>query len=350
MRATDLALEKIVTSKNKLEKELYEAKRQLDSQKESAARATADKDEESQTLAELRDSLQIAENQIYENNTAHLKQVKQLRERLDEKHVNQELDEKVDQVQYMQKKLNDQEAELKANRKDLEEYYNRKAVFEELQRTHTDVCKRLAEAQQSLQAVGTDASRLREENERQKMQLRAAKEDLAQLEQKAAGKQRRLDEEIVEGAKVMQERKDLLLKIAKMEALDQESKASAKSTSGLAQDKAQTMERELKEMQQERAREREQAQTEFNQMREQLKDAKRAKQEAEDLLQAKIGELTAQQQRELAGKSQLEVQEMKMQKDTQDQQEIIQELMNVKKKNVQLQEEMEDMRLLKERD
>ena len=39
-----------------------------------------------------------------------------------------------------------------------------------------------------------------------------------------------------------------------------------------------------------------------------------------------------------------------MQKDTQDQQEIIQELMNVKKKNMQLQEEMEDMRLLKERD
>ena len=38
-----------------------------------------------------------------------------------------------------------------------------------------------------------------------------------------------------------------------------------------------------------------------------------------------------------------------MQKDTQDQQEIIQELMDVKKKNMQLQEEMEDMRLLKER-
>ena len=68
------------------------------------------------------------------------------------------------------------------------------------------------------------------------------------------------------------------------------------------QKKADRAHRERKAAAQPKAFHVKQAQTEFNQMREQLKDAKRAKQEAEDLLQAKIGELTAQQQRELAGK------------------------------------------------
>lgn len=106
-------------------------------------RAAADKDEESETIKDLREQLRVAQSQIYENNEGHLKQIKELRDRTDEVKVNSELDEKVDQIQSLQKKLNEQDERLKENEKELRQYVQFKSMYEKKLNDYTELSQRL---------------------------------------------------------------------------------------------------------------------------------------------------------------------------------------------------------------
>ena len=111
--------------------------------KESVVRAQADKEEENETIKELREQLKIAQSQIYENNEGYLKQIKELRDRTDEVKVNTELDERIDHIQSLQKQLNEKDELLQTNEKELHQYIQFKSMYEQLFQDHTQLKKKL---------------------------------------------------------------------------------------------------------------------------------------------------------------------------------------------------------------